>query len=89
MAKNLTKTGITTGNTVEAFHVTQSVDAFTGIDAYDITISGSLNVTGSITASAIIGANEYRVDGQRVMKVDTASTPHSLAIYPSSIAIRS
>ena len=57
MAKILSKTGITTGNTVKAFHVTQSVDAFTGIDAYDITISGSLNVTGSITASAIIGAN--------------------------------
>jgi len=84
MAKTLNKTGITTGNTVRAYHVTQSVDAFTGIDAYDITISGSLNVTGSITASAIIGANEYRVDGQRVMKVDTFSTPHSLAIYPSS-----
>lgn len=84
MAKILSKTGITTGNTVKAFHVTQSVDAFTGTDAYDITISGSLNVTGSITASAVIGANEYRVDGQRVIKVDTTTTPHSLAIYPSS-----
>lgn len=84
MAKTLNKTGITTGNTVRAYHVTQSVDAFTGIDAYDITISGSLNVTGSITASAVIGANEYRVDGQRVMRVDTTTTPHSLAIYPSS-----
>ena len=51
MAKKLTKTGITTGNTVRAFHVTQSVDAFTGTDAYDISLSGSLNVTGSIFIS--------------------------------------
>jgi hypothetical protein len=46
MAKILTKAGITTGNTVEAFHVTQSIDAFTGIDAYDISLSGSFNMTG-------------------------------------------
>lgn len=51
MAKTLNKTGITTGNTVRAYHVTQSVDAFTGIDAYDITISGSLVVTGSQTTT--------------------------------------
>lgn len=48
MAKTLSKTGITTGNTVKAFHVTQSVDAFTGTDAYDIVLSGSLVVTGSL-----------------------------------------
>ena len=49
MAKTLSKTGITTNNTIEASHVTQSIDAFTGVDAYDITLSGSLVVTGSIT----------------------------------------
>ena len=49
MAKTLSKTGITTNNTIEASHVTQSIDAFTGVDAYDITLSGSLAVTGSIT----------------------------------------
>ena len=48
MANILNKTGITTGNTVEAYHVTQSIDAFTGTDAYDITLSGSFTVTGSI-----------------------------------------
>ena len=54
MAKTLSKAGITTGNTVKAFHVTQSVDAFTGTDAYDITLSGSLTVTGSITGQPTI-----------------------------------
>lgn len=84
MAKTLDKSTIVSLGVVKPGHVSQSVDAFTGIDAYDITISGSLNVTGSISSSAIIGANEYRVDGQRVMRVDTSTTPHSLAIYPSS-----
>ena len=49
MAKSLSKTGITTGNTVKAGHVTQSIDAFTGVEAYDLTLSGSLVITGSIT----------------------------------------
>lgn len=48
MAKTLTQIGIETGNTVEAYHVTQSIDAFTGTEAYDILLSGSFNMTGSI-----------------------------------------
>ena len=32
---------------IESWHVSQSVDALTGAAAYDITISGSLNLTGS------------------------------------------
>jgi hypothetical protein len=50
MANTLSKTGITTGQTIQPFHVTQSVDAFTGIIAYDITISGSLTLTGSVSS---------------------------------------
>ena len=48
MAKELSKSGILTGADILAGHVTQSVDALTGIEAYDITISGSLEVTGSV-----------------------------------------
>jgi hypothetical protein len=51
MAQVLSKTGITTSNTIEAWHVSQSVDAFTGIAAYDISISGSLRVTGSVVST--------------------------------------
>jgi hypothetical protein len=35
--------------TIESWHVSQSVDAFTGIVAYDISLSGSMNITGSLT----------------------------------------
>ena len=54
MAKSLSKTGITTGNTVKAGHITQSIDAFAGTEAYDVVLSGSLNVTGSITGEPSI-----------------------------------
>ena len=35
--------------TVESWHVSQSVDAFTGVAAYDILLSGSFSLTGSLT----------------------------------------
>jgi hypothetical protein len=57
MANTLSKIGITSGSKVEAWHVTQSIDAFTGIEAYDITLSGSLTVTGSVTLSQPINVN--------------------------------
>jgi hypothetical protein len=47
MALTLSKTNITTGNIINASDVTQVVDAFTKAQAYDITISGSFEMTGS------------------------------------------
>ncbi len=51
MAKTLDKSTITSLGIVKPGHVSQSVDAFTGVDAYDITLSGSLTTTGSVTLS--------------------------------------
>ena len=48
MAITLSKTNIATGNIITAAEVSQSVDAFTGAVAYDITLSGSLQLTGSV-----------------------------------------
>ncbi len=52
MAKKFTNTGsindIATGATIQAGHVQQSVLAFRGEEEYDIIISGSLAVTGSL-----------------------------------------
>ena len=61
MALTLNKTGITTGNTVEAYHVTQSIDAFTGTAAYDITLSGSLQVTGSVAINGLTNPSKTNV----------------------------
>lgn len=48
MANILDKATIVSLGVITPGHVSQSVDAFTGIEAYDITISGSLTVTGSV-----------------------------------------
>ena len=59
MALTLSKINIDQTQTINAWHVTQSIDALTGIAAYDISISGSFGVTGSSTISGsllIIGS---------------------------------
>ena len=48
MANVLDKSTIVSLGVITPGQVSQSVDAFTGIKAYDITISGSLTVTGSV-----------------------------------------
>jgi len=63
MAKTLSKTGITNGQTIQPSHVTQSIDAFTGTEAYDISLSGSSTVSGSLTvALPIPGKGNYNFD---------------------------
>jgi hypothetical protein len=58
MAKTFQKTffgksgdSIEQGKIINAYHVSQSVDAFTGAEEYDITISGSLTIKGSGSAA--------------------------------------
>ena len=74
MANTLSKTGITTGNTVKTGHVTQSVDAFTGTEAYNITISGSLTL-GSGTSMA--GTASYAVTSLSSSHASFANTSTS------------
>ena len=45
---------IANGLTIKPEHIKQSVDAFTGADDYDITISGSLVTTGSIEGTTTL-----------------------------------
>jgi hypothetical protein len=58
MSTQFSGTGINNGLIVEAKQVSQSVDAFTGNKAYDIVISGSLEVTGSLLLTGSL-INEY------------------------------
>lgn len=43
-----TKAGISTGQTIQATHVTQIIDAFTKSGSYDLYASGSAEFTGSV-----------------------------------------
>lgn len=69
MANTISNSGITNGGRITAAQITQITDALTGAAAYDVTISGSLNVntapvtnltaSGDISSSGTITANEY------------------------------
>ena len=54
MANVLSNNGIQNDLTIQASHVSQSVDALTGDVGYDISISGSLKVTGSTFLSGSV-----------------------------------
>ena len=60
MAQKLSKTGIETSQIIEAHEVSQSIDAFTAYEgtgnvaAYDISVSGSFRVTGSIIGTHLV-----------------------------------
>ena len=72
----LSKTGITTGATIQVGHVTQSVDAFTGINQYDITISGSLTLTGSVSSlNGFTGSLKGDITGE-AQTLDTSFYPN-------------
>jgi len=85
MAKNLSKTGISNNNTIEATHITQSLDAFMGLDAYDIYLSGSLTVTGSISGTI----NNSDTASKLRTTIETGSAtqfyPYFGSIAPTSI----
>lgn len=61
MAKTFDGTNITEGFNIKAAHVSQSVDAFTGAEAYDVKLSGSLETTGSIDVKGNISSSFLRI----------------------------
>jgi len=67
--KTLSNNGITTGEIIEALQVSQSIDAFTGVDAYDINLSGSLSITGSLFATS-----SHAYSGSKVFIASNSST---------------
>lgn len=56
--------------TIHSWHVSQSVDALTGADDYDITISGSLTVTGSVYLE---GTPNINSNANTVLVLDTSN----------------
>lgn len=85
MAIVLSKSNIANSNTIEAWQVSQSVDAFTGIVDYDITISGSFKVTGStiLSGSATVVGGDISARG---FSNATASWANNVVNAPSKIS---
>jgi hypothetical protein len=86
MAITLSKTNIATGNIITAAEVSQSVDAFTGAVAYDITLSGSLQLTGSVKSR-----NGYTgsLQGTASVAITASSAISSSRAISSSYALTS
>ena len=80
MAKILSKVGITTGYALESSFVTQSIDAFIGGEAYDISLSGSFNmtgstfITGSLTVEGITNLNQSTIINGNITLNNTTIT---------------
>jgi len=85
MANTLSKAGIITGEQVDAWHITQSVDAFTGGVAYDIAVSGSFTLTGSLNINGnmygdTLGSSSYASISSYALNV-SSSTSSSIANF--------
>lgn len=75
MANILSNTGIISGSIVQTTHVIPLIDAFTAVEAYDITLSGSLTITGSLLLTNPIDVDFY----------GTSSTCDSTSYAPYSL----
>ena len=71
MAKILSKSTIVSLGIIRPWHVSQSIDAFAGTDAYDITLSGSMTMTGDLN-HAISG----QISGSTRVITNTVNTPN-------------
>ena len=92
MAKTLSNSGITSLGTVRPGHVSQSVDALTGAEAYDITISGSLTLTGSFNFTpGLTGSftGSFTGDGSGLTGIGGDSFPYTgSAIISGSLQLQ-
>jgi hypothetical protein len=72
--KTLSKSNILNGNIVQAADVSQSVDAFTGIEGYAISLSGSFAFSGATTGSGFFQNAVNALSGSSVYVASNAST---------------
>ena len=88
MANTLSSTGISNGSRILPAHISQITDALSKKEAYDITISGSLVVTGSAKFDSTLSAVSMSGDGSALTGILNAVTSsHSLFNDSSSHAI--
>ena len=72
--KTLSKSNILNGNIVQAADVSQSIDAFTGIEGYAISLSGSFTFSGATTGSGFFQNTVNALSSSIVYVASNAST---------------
>ena len=84
---------IQTGQTIQAVHVNQFVDALSGSVAYDLTVSGSLTVIGPLNATASWATNAINAkladssSKEYIASNATTNTEYSLVFKNSTAAL--
>jgi hypothetical protein len=87
MANTLSKTGIVDNSTIRTWHVTQSIDAFNGTSAYDITLSGSLTINGPlnltlpVTGNLITSASYVTTSSHALTALSASNTNYANVSY--------
>jgi hypothetical protein len=85
MANVLSKNNIATGEQVEVWNITQSIDAFTKAASYDIVLSGSFTLTGSFKVNGDVLGSTNRTSSVSDFSSYTLYTPSA---YSSSYAVK-
>jgi len=71
MALTLSTSGITNSGTIQAAHVSQSIDALKGTHAYNLTPSGSFTFTGDTVFNGTISGNKSKIITSQVSNDST------------------
>lgn len=74
---------IQTGQTIQAIHVSQFVDAFTGSVAYDLRTSGSFTIIGPLYATASWATNALNANSSSYALSSSFATTSSFAVSAS------
>jgi hypothetical protein len=72
--KTLSQTNILNGNIVQAADISQSINAFTGIEGYAISLSGSFTFSGATTGSGVFQNSINALSSSAVYVASNAST---------------
>jgi hypothetical protein len=87
MANILSKTGIVPGGIIQASYVSQSIDAFTGIVPYDLSLNGTFYINGTVNAitgsltGSLYGTASYALSSSYT---NTITNPVSWSLYTTS-----
>jgi hypothetical protein len=87
MANTLSKTGIIPGTIVQASYVSQSIDAFTGVVPYNLSLNGNFYINGIINATngsltgSLNASASYAVTASNTLNIDS---PVSWSLYATS-----
>ena len=90
MALTLSTSGITNSGTIQAAHVSQSIDALKGTHAYNLTPSGSFTFTGDTVFTGTVSGNKSKIitstvpdDSTITFNITEASNSVYVLIVPS------